>query len=114
MTTAMVSRQCQASMHLHCRDEDCGCPVCHNTCEVCGSACRAIHVTSDSEVLADEFRAKKTCSTCYLAISSLIPRVGCASCGGPKGYRDPQDSDNRYLCTPCRQSLGLPCQNRSF
>jgi hypothetical protein len=114
MTVITVSRQCQAQMHLHCTDENCGCPYCHKQCEVCGQKCRAIYQTPDTAVLADDIRDKPACMACYLAASSLVPQPRCEVCAGSRGYRDPGDGDGLYLCISCRAAFGLAYQNRGL
>jgi hypothetical protein len=109
---AVVSRQCEANMHLHCKDSGCGCQVCHNTCGICGQPCRSVYRTADSELLAEGLRDKVACAVCYQATKSVVPRVGCESCGGPKGYRDPGSLDGQYLCLECRRESNTKHENR--
>ena len=111
---ATISRQCEGNMHYHCRDEGCACTVCHNTCGICGRPCHAVHQVADSDLLPEGIRGVKACATCYLAAMSVVPRAGCEGCGGPKGYRSPNDKKGRYLCNSCRAAIGLPSENRPF
>lgn len=107
-----VSRQCEANMHLHCKEPSCGCRVCHHICTICGQPCHNTYQTPDSELLAEELRDKTACAACYQTTKSVVPPVGCSGCGGPKGYRDPGDPEGRYLCLECRRELGRQHENR--
>jgi hypothetical protein len=106
---AFISRQCRGNMHLHCNAENCGCQVCHHRCQSCNRRCRTIYLVPDDDRAPEDLRGKHVCSKCYLVATALLPHgQGCDECHGPKGFRDPRDEDDRYLCLGCRRALGLP------
>jgi hypothetical protein len=113
--SAVISRQCLASMHLHCEDPSCRCPVCHHTCGICGQECRAVHKLP---VIAghSDLSEKEACSTCYRTVIALLPKKGqgCERCGKPQGYRSLRGQDGSlYLCASCQQAGGSLIQLRT-
>lgn len=104
----VISRQCAASMHLHCAEPaGCACPVCHNICSVCGQRVMNVITLPDHPAILADVRGTGACAACYGTLTALLPKgQGCEVCGAPQGYRNLRDPAGLYKCQDCHVAAG--------